>query len=127
MTESEILSQLQSLRIVPVIVINDPADAEPLGAALAEGGLPCAEITFRTAAAGEAIRRIADAHPDLLVGAGTVLSPKQAAEAKAAGAKLRRQPGLQPGAWWTPARSRGSRSSRASARRRRSRRRWRRS
>jgi 2-dehydro-3-deoxyphosphogluconate aldolase/(4S)-4-hydroxy-2-oxoglutarate aldolase len=96
MTETEILAQLQELRIVPVIVINDAADAEPLGAALAEGGLPCAEITFRTAAAGEAIRRIADAHPELLVGAGTVLTPKQAAEAKAAGAKFVVSPGFNP-------------------------------
>jgi 2-dehydro-3-deoxyphosphogluconate aldolase/(4S)-4-hydroxy-2-oxoglutarate aldolase len=96
MTETEILARLKELRIVPVIVIEDAADAEPLGAALAGGGLPCAEITFRTKAAGEAIRRIADAHPDLLVGAGTVLTPKQAAEAKDAGAKFVVSPGFNP-------------------------------
>jgi 2-dehydro-3-deoxyphosphogluconate aldolase/(4S)-4-hydroxy-2-oxoglutarate aldolase len=96
MTETEILARLRELRIVPVIVINDAEDAEPLGAALAEGGLPCAEITFRTAAAGEAIRRIADANPDLLVGAGTVLTPKQAKEAKDAGAKFIVSPGFNP-------------------------------
>jgi 2-dehydro-3-deoxyphosphogluconate aldolase/(4S)-4-hydroxy-2-oxoglutarate aldolase len=96
MTETEILARLKELRIVPVITIEDAADAEPLAAALVEGGLPCAEITFRTAAAGEAIRRIADSHPELLVGAGTVLSPKQAAEAKAAGAKFVVSPGFNP-------------------------------
>jgi 2-dehydro-3-deoxyphosphogluconate aldolase/(4S)-4-hydroxy-2-oxoglutarate aldolase len=85
---------LGRLRVVPVIVIDDAADAVPLGRALAEGGIPCAEITFRTAAAEDAIRRMASELPDVLVGAGTVLSPEQAARAMAAGAQFIVAPGF---------------------------------
>lgn len=90
------LSRLRELRVVPVIVIDDPDDAGPLGAALAAGGLPCAEITFRTAAAGEALRRITAEHPDFLVGAGTVLTARQADEARRAGARFVVSPGFNP-------------------------------
>lgn len=93
---ADILERLRQLRLVPVIVIDDPADALPLAEALVEGGLPCAEVTFRTAAAGEAIRRIADEHPDLVLGAGTVLTREQAAEARAAGAQFIVAPGFNP-------------------------------
>ena len=85
---------LRRLRIVPVIVIDDAANALPLADALTEGGLPCAEITFRTAGAAEALRRIAAERPGLLVGAGTVLTPEQAAKARSAGAKFIVSPGL---------------------------------
>lgn len=89
-------AQLRTLRLLPVIVIDDAAHAAPLAAALADGGLPCAEVTFRTAAAAEAIRRMADARPDLLVGAGTVLTPEQAKAATDAGAKFIVAPGFGP-------------------------------
>jgi len=91
---ADLSESLRHLRIVPVIIIEDPADAEPLAAALTEGGLPCAEITFRTAGAVEALRRMAGEFPDMLVGAGTVLSPQQAAEARSAGAKFIVSPGF---------------------------------
>lgn len=91
---NEILNQLGKIGIVPVIAIEDAADAVPLGEALLAGGLPCAEITFRTAAAADAIERMSAAHPDILVGAGTVLSVGQAQQAKAAGAKFVVTPGF---------------------------------
>jgi 2-dehydro-3-deoxyphosphogluconate aldolase / (4S)-4-hydroxy-2-oxoglutarate aldolase len=93
---TDVLDRLREFRIVPVIVIDDPEDAVPLAAALIEGGLPCAEITYRTAGAGGALRRIADEFPDMLVGAGTVLSPQQAAGAREAGAKFLVSPGSNP-------------------------------
>jgi 2-dehydro-3-deoxyphosphogluconate aldolase / (4S)-4-hydroxy-2-oxoglutarate aldolase len=91
---SEMVETLRGIRIVPVIVIDDAADAVPLADALMEGGLPCAEVTLRTPAAMEALRRMADAYPDLLVGAGTVLSAKQVDEARDAGAKFIVSPGI---------------------------------
>ena len=93
---SAIIEQLRALRIVPVIVIEDPADAVPLANALVDGGLPIAEVTFRTANAAEAIGRIAAEKPDLLVGAGTVLKPEQAKQARAAGASFMVAPGFNP-------------------------------
>lgn len=90
------LAGLQKHKLVPVIVIDDPENAAPLARALVEGGLPCAEVTFRTAGAAEAIRRMVDAHPDMLVGAGTVLTPQQAAEARKAGATFVVSPGFNP-------------------------------
>jgi 2-dehydro-3-deoxyphosphogluconate aldolase/(4S)-4-hydroxy-2-oxoglutarate aldolase len=87
---------IKSLGIVPVIKIDDEKKAVPLAKALCDGGLPCAEITFRTEQAEQAIRLIADALPDMLVGAGTVLTPEQANKAKAAGAKFIVSPGLNP-------------------------------
>ena len=93
---AEALDRLRQIRLVPVIVIDDPQSAAPLASALADGGLPCAEVTFRTAGAAEAIRRMVDARPDMLVGAGTVLTPQQAADAHAAGAQFIVSPGFGP-------------------------------
>jgi len=90
------LEKIKLLGIVPVVKIDEADNAVPLAEALCRGGLPCAEITFRTAAAAEAIRRVTDALPDMLVGAGTVLTPEQADKAKAAGAKFIVSPGLNP-------------------------------
>ena len=87
-------ARLRALRLLPVIVIDDAEAAAPLAHALTDGGLPAAEVTFRTAAAAEAIRRMADASPDLLVGAGTVLTTKQADDALAAGARFIVAPGF---------------------------------
>lgn len=88
--------RLRNARIVPVIVIDDPDDAVPLARALVDGGLSCAEITFRTAGAAEAIGRITAAVPEILVGAGTVLSPALAATAWDAGARFIVAPGFNP-------------------------------
>lgn len=90
------LARLRAVRIVPVIVIEDPADAVPLARALADGGLSCAEITFRTPRAYEALRRIASEAPDMFVGAGTVLTPDQAKAARDAGAQFVVAPGFNP-------------------------------
>jgi 2-dehydro-3-deoxyphosphogluconate aldolase / (4S)-4-hydroxy-2-oxoglutarate aldolase len=93
---STIIEQLRRLRIVPVIVIDDPNDAVPLASALIDGGLPIAEVTFRTASAAEAIGRIAEEKPELLLGAGTVLKPEQARQAREAGATFMVAPGFNP-------------------------------
>lgn len=90
----DVLQQIGELGVVPVVAIDDAANAAPLGAALLAGGLPCAEITFRTAAAADAIRALADAYPDMLVGAGTVLSVEQAQQAASAGARFIVSPGF---------------------------------
>ena len=92
----DMIQKFASLGIVPVIKLNDPADAVPLCRALARGGLPVAEITFRTAAAEESIRRVAAELPEVLVGAGTVLTVEQADKAMAAGAKFIVTPGFNP-------------------------------
>ncbi len=92
---TEILAQLSQLRLVPVIALEDAAQADPLAAALVKGGLPVAEITFRTAAAADSIRAMA-ARGDLLVGAGTVLTTAQADEARDAGATFIVSPGFNP-------------------------------
>ncbi len=76
---NEVVSKLGEVGIIPVVAIERAEDAKALGQALLDGGLPCAEITFRTAAAEEAIRRMSSALPEILVGAGTVLSVEQAA------------------------------------------------
>jgi 2-dehydro-3-deoxyphosphogluconate aldolase/(4S)-4-hydroxy-2-oxoglutarate aldolase len=91
-----VFEQLELLGIVPVIVIDDAADAVPLARALAEGGLPCAEVTFRTAAARESIAAISKAMPEMLVGAGTVLTTEQVQAAVESGAKFIVAPGLNP-------------------------------
>jgi 2-dehydro-3-deoxyphosphogluconate aldolase/(4S)-4-hydroxy-2-oxoglutarate aldolase len=91
-----VLEQLRRLRIVPLVVVDDPAKAIPIARALVEGGLPCAEIAFRTAGAVEALHRIAAENEDILVGAGTVLTRDQAARARRAGARFIVSPGLQP-------------------------------
>lgn len=82
--------------VVPVVVLNDADDAVPLADALIKGGLPCAEVTFRTDAAEESIRRICESFPDMLVGAGTVLTTKQVERAHKAGAKFIVSPGFDP-------------------------------
>ena len=84
------------LKVVPVVVLNDVKDAAPLAKALVEGGLPCAEVTFRTEAAAESLRIMAEAYPDMLVGAGTVLTTEQVDKAVEAGAKFIVSPGFDP-------------------------------
>lgn len=79
-----------------MIVIDDPLDAVPLALALTEGGLPCAEVTFRTPNAAESIRRMVGEFPTMLVGAGTVLTPEQAVRARDAGARFIVTPGFNP-------------------------------
>ena len=91
-----ILEQFQKLGIIPVVVIDDAKDAAPLAKALCEGGLPVAEVTFRTDAAEEAIRLMTEACPEMLVGAGTVLTTEQVDRAVAAGSKFIVSPGLNP-------------------------------
>ena len=91
-----VLKQMQEFGIIPVVVLNDTKDAEPLGKALVEGGIPCAEVTFRTEAAEECIRIMAEQFPEMLVGAGTVLTTDQVDRAVAAGAKFIVSPGLNP-------------------------------
>jgi 2-dehydro-3-deoxyphosphogluconate aldolase/(4S)-4-hydroxy-2-oxoglutarate aldolase len=93
---TDALTGIRELRVVPVIVIDDPDDAGPVAEALLEGGLPCAEITFRTEAAAEAMTRIARGYPEMLVGAGTVLTPAQADAARDAGADFVLTPGFSP-------------------------------
>ena len=93
---STIFEKFSKIGIIPVVVLEDAKDAEPLGKALMEGGLPCAEVTFRTAAAEEAIKIMTEKFPDMLVGAGTVLTTEQADSAIAAGAKFIVSPGLNP-------------------------------
>jgi len=89
-----ILQQMRDFGVVPVVAINQAEDAIPLGQALLSGGLPCAEITFRTAAAEEAIQRIASELPEILIGAGTVLNIEQAERAVSAGARFIVSPGF---------------------------------
>jgi 2-dehydro-3-deoxyphosphogluconate aldolase/(4S)-4-hydroxy-2-oxoglutarate aldolase len=96
MTLPAVVDRLRALRVVPVIVIDSPRDAIPLAEALADGGLPCAEITFRTPAAIEALSLIARERPDFLVGAGTVLTPQQADLALRSGASFAVAPGTNP-------------------------------
>ena len=93
---NEVLEILGQYGIVPVVVLNDSKDAEPLADALCEGGLACAEVTFRTEAAAESIKIMSEKHPEMLVGAGTVLTIEQVDEAVAAGAKFIVSPGLNP-------------------------------
>jgi len=93
---NDILKRIGDLGIVPVVKIDNAADAVPLGKALIDGGLPLAEITFRTDAAAEAIGNIVKAYPDMLVGAGTVLNVEQAKRAIKAGARFIVSPGFNP-------------------------------
>lgn len=93
---STIIDQFKKIGIIPVVVLDDEKDAVPLAKALCAGGLPCAEVTFRTAAAEGAIRAMSEAFPEMLVGAGTVLSTEQVDRAVAAGAKFIVSPGLNP-------------------------------
>ena len=87
---------IQKMGVVPVVVLNDVKDAAPLAKALVEGGLPCAEVTFRTDAAEECIRVMTTEFPEMFVGAGTVLTIDQVDRAVAAGAKFIVSPGFDP-------------------------------
>ena len=91
-----IFEQFANIGIIPVVVLDDAKDAAPLAKVLCENGLPCAEVTFRTAAAEEAIKTMAREFPEMLVGAGTVLTIEQADKAINAGAKFIVAPGLNP-------------------------------
>ena len=91
-----IIDELSLIGIVPVVAIDDAKKAAPLADALCNGGLPCAEVTFRTNAAEEAIRIMTASHPDMIVGAGTVLTKEQADRAAGAGAQFIVSPGLNP-------------------------------
>jgi 2-dehydro-3-deoxyphosphogluconate aldolase/(4S)-4-hydroxy-2-oxoglutarate aldolase len=92
----EIFSRIAQLGIVPVIFIETVDAALPLADALIEGGLPVVEITFRTAAAAEVIRKLAKERPQLIVGAGTVLTAENVDAAKSSGAAFAVAPGLNP-------------------------------
>ena len=91
---NQILERIKKTGIIPVVVIEDKKYAEPLAEALCKGGLPCAEVTFRPAAAAEAIQLMKNAHPEMLVGAGTVLTIDQVDTAIAAGAEFIVSPGF---------------------------------
>ena len=93
---TELQKRFYSIGIIPVIAIDDAEKAVPLAQALVKGGLPAAEVTFRTAAAEDAIRRIVAEVPDMLVGAGTVLTKEQVDRAIAAGAQFIVSPGFNP-------------------------------
>ena len=93
---SEMLKTIEGFGVVPVVVLNDAKDAAPLAQALCEGGLPCAEVTFRTEAAEESIRIMATEFPEMVIGAGTVLTIDQVDRAVGAGAKFIVSPGFDP-------------------------------
>jgi 2-dehydro-3-deoxyphosphogluconate aldolase/(4S)-4-hydroxy-2-oxoglutarate aldolase len=94
MIHPRVVEIFRKTRLIPVIVIDDPRQAVSLAHALEEGGLPCAEITLRTPRALEALEKIVTECPNVLVGAGTVLTPNQAADACSAGAKFIVAPGF---------------------------------
>ena len=91
---SDVMEELFGYGVVPVVVIKRKEDARPLAEALMKGGLQCAEVTFRTEAAADAIRIMTEAYPEMLVGAGTVLSIEQVDRAVAAGARFIVSPGF---------------------------------
>lgn len=93
---NEILKKIEKTGIVPVVVLEDASKAVKAAEALRKGGINCAEVTFRTAAAEESIRNISKAYPDMLLGAGTVLTTEQVDAAVGAGAKFVVTPGYNP-------------------------------
>ncbi|QTL95791.1 bifunctional 4-hydroxy-2-oxoglutarate aldolase/2-dehydro-3-deoxy-phosphogluconate aldolase [Aeromonas jandaei] len=93
---SILLEQLSALKIIPVITIKDADDAVALGQTLMDNGMPSAEITFRTPAAAESIRRLREAFPEMIIGAGTVLTTAQVDQAIEAGVDFIVSPGLNP-------------------------------
>lgn len=93
---NDMMNELYTIGLIPVIKIENADDAVPLAKALIDGGLPAAEITFRTKCAAQAITNITKAFPEMLVGAGTVLTEEQADAAIAAGSKFIVSPGLNP-------------------------------
>ena len=94
MTNEQKLEQIKKMKIVPVVVLNSIEETLPKMQALVEGGLPCAEITFRTACAEEAIKLTVKHFPDMFVGAGTVINREQCEKAIAAGSKFIVSPGF---------------------------------
>ena len=91
-----IITRLRACMLIPVIALENAGFAEELAGALCRAGIPAAEVTFRTDAAAEVIRRMKKARPEMFVGAGTVLTAEQADRAKAAGAEFLVSPGLNP-------------------------------
>ncbi|RBM25192.1 bifunctional 4-hydroxy-2-oxoglutarate aldolase/2-dehydro-3-deoxy-phosphogluconate aldolase [Vibrio tarriae] len=96
MSENQLEKQLRAMKIVPVIAIKRSEDAVQLAKTLVENGLPCAEVTFRTEAAAEAIRVMRQAYPEMLIGAGTVLRTDQVDAAIEAGVDFIVSPGFNP-------------------------------
>lgn len=96
MTNKELEERFYKIGVIPVIALDDAKDASPMGDALMKGGLPAAEVTFRTAAAVDTIKILKKEFPDMLVGAGTVLTTEQADRAIDAGAEFIVAPGLNP-------------------------------
>lgn len=96
MTRNEILLAISHHRVVPVIAIDSLEAALPLADALLEGGLPVMEITFRTAAAKDVVQKISEERPEMLVGAGTVLTSDDSKTAQRLGARFAVSPGLNP-------------------------------
>ncbi|QSX09194.1 bifunctional 4-hydroxy-2-oxoglutarate aldolase/2-dehydro-3-deoxy-phosphogluconate aldolase [Alkalibacter rhizosphaerae] len=93
---NDVLKKIQQIGIVPVVKLDRVEDALPLAKALMEGGLPCAEVTFRTDAAKDSIKVMSDTYPEMLIGAGTVLTKQQVDDAVEAGATFIVSPGLNP-------------------------------
>ncbi|MGK4473855.1 bifunctional 4-hydroxy-2-oxoglutarate aldolase/2-dehydro-3-deoxy-phosphogluconate aldolase [Aeromonas molluscorum] len=93
---SDLIARLETLKVIPVIALQDAKQAAPLARVLVENGLPAAEVTFRTPAAAEAIRQMRTAYPELLIGAGTVLTREQVDAAIDAGADFIVSPGFNP-------------------------------
>lgn len=93
MKMNELLEKVKAVKIVPVVVLERVEDAVLLGQALIDGGLPVAEVTFRTAAAADSIKSMCETFPDMLVGAGTVINVEQCKKAVASGAKFIVTPG----------------------------------
>ena len=94
MTEHQLIEKIKATKIVPVVVLNSIEETLPKMQALVNGGLPCAEITFRTACAEEAIKLTVEKFPDMYVGAGTVINREQCEKAIAAGSKFIVSPGF---------------------------------
>lgn len=94
MTQQEIIEKIGQMKIVPVVVLNSVEETLPKMQALIDGGLPCAEITFRTPCAAEAIALAVKTYPDALIGAGTVINAEQCEKAIAAGSKFIVSPGF---------------------------------
>lgn len=93
---NDIIGQIASFKIIPVIAVDKAEEIIPLGKVLAENGLPIAEVTFRSDAAYEAIKLLRESQPDMLIGAGTVLTQQQVVDAKNAGATFIVTPGFNP-------------------------------
>lgn len=94
MTEEQLIEKIRRTKIVPVVVLNSVEETLPKMQALINGGLPCAEITFRTPCAAEAIALAVKTYPDMLIGAGTVINREQCERAIEAGSKFIVSPGF---------------------------------